>query len=151
MEIKNRLTSDLNRALKAGDALKTSVLRMLNAAIHNKEIEKRSRQGDSELTEDETIQILFTEAKKRREASLIFQEGGRNDLKDKELRELEIIQFYLPEQLNASEIEKRAAEILKHSASKDFGSAMKAVMSEFRGKADAKLVSEIVKKLVSGS
>lgn len=146
-KLAERLSSDLKDALKAGDGFKTGVLRLLVSAIKNKEIERGSKSGES-LADEDVIQILATEAKKRREASELFAQGGRADLAEQEQRELEVIQIYLPKLLSAEEAEKNIKKIIDASRDKQFGPVMKAVMAELKGKADAKAVTEIVKKLL---
>jgi uncharacterized protein YqeY len=147
--IKDRLNDDLKKSLKGGDQKRVGVLRLLNTAIHNKEIEKYAKSKSEVLTDEEILQVLAGEAKKRRESIEIFLSGGRQDLADKEKAELMVIQEYLPKQLSWEETEKAVADILKKSGLRDFGLAMKEVMKELKGKADAKIISELVKKLLS--
>jgi len=146
MGLKEQLKNDLKTALKSGEQFRTGILRLVLAALHNKEIEKHSRSSSDVLTEEEIIQVLTSEAKKRKESIDIFRKGERPDLADKEAQELLVIQNYLPEQLSNAEAEKAVHEILKRTGVKDFGQAMKAVMKELRGKADAKTVGDLVKK-----
>lgn len=147
MLLKNRLLEDLKNAMKAGDQNRVGVLRFLNSAIHNKEIEKRSKSGASELTEEEILAVVMSEAKKRRESIEIFRKGSRSDLAEKEEQELSIIQSYLPKQLGLEEIEKEIDVILQKNPNlSNFGLAMKEVMKFLKGKADAAVVSEILKK-----
>lgn len=150
--LKEKIFSDLKEALKAGDNFRTGVLRMIIAVFKNKEIEKRGGGKPAELTEEEVIEILIREAKKRKEAADIYLKGGREDLSKKEIKEIELIKKYLPEQLNEQEIEKivkEAIERINAKNQKDFGKAMAEAMKELKGKADAKLTSEIVKKLLN--
>lgn len=146
MNLKEKISENLKVALKSGDQFRVGVLRLLSSALHNKEIEKHARSASDVLTDEEIIQVLTSEAKKRKEASEIFRKGERLDLAEKEEQELLIIQNYLPIQLTPAETEKAVDEILKKTAAKDFGGAMKAVMQELRGKADAKLIGDLVKK-----
>ena len=149
MSFKSRLQDDLKNAMKAGDSERVGLLRLLTSAIRNKEIEKRTKEkatADVELTDDEVLQSLQTEAKKRKESIDIFIKGGRQDLADKEQKELILIQVYLPKQMSVEETEKSVEEIIKKSGGADFSSVMKVVMQELRGKVDAKMVSELVKK-----
>ena len=148
-----KLTSDLKDAMKSGDGFKVGVLRMLASAFHNKEIEKKGKKLDPILSEEEAIEILFRETKKRKEAMEIFTKAGRNDLAEKELKELEIIKKYLPEQLGEEEIEKNikaAIEKIGANNIKDFGKVMAEAMKELKGRADASLVSGILKKQLNG-
>lgn len=148
MALQQKLNEDLKTALKAGDQFRVDVLRLLVASIHNQEIAKKTKTGTSELTDEEVLTVISSEAKKRRESIEVFRKGNRNDLAEKEEKELAVIQSYLPRQMEAGEIEQTVKAILEQSDAKDFGSAMKAVMAELKGKADAKIVSEAVKKLL---
>lgn len=148
MSLAEQLKEDLKKAMKAGDSERVGVLRLLTNAVHNKEIEKQSRGKGGTMTQEEMIQVLMSEAKKRKEAIEVFTKGGRGDLAQKEKLEMEIIQNYLPKQMDAAEVEKIVAELLKKSGAADFSSAMKEAMKELKGKADAGVVSEVVKKLV---
>ena len=150
MFLKEQIVSDLKVALKSGAQFKTGVLRLLIAALHNREIDKHSKGLGDALIDEEALQVLASEAKKRKESIEIFSKGERPDLAAKEEQELEIIKNYLPKQLNSEEVEKAVEEIIDRSGAKDFGQAMKAVMQELRGKADAQGVSELVKKKLGG-
>jgi len=92
--IKEKINQDLKSAMKKGDKLKVSVLRMLNSDIHNKEIEKKEKLNDQEVQE-----VIFSEIKKRKESIEQFKKGNRDDLAEKEQKELKILKQYLPEQL----------------------------------------------------
>lgn len=145
MFLKDQINSDLKSAMKARDQLRVGTLRLLLTAIHNREIEKRTKAGDEKLSDDEVREVLSREAKKRREAIDVYTKGGRQDLAEKENQESEIIQQYLPKQLSREETEKIVEQILSRTSAKEFGLAMKEIMKELKGKADAALVSEIVK------
>lgn len=150
--LKEKISSDLKESLKAGDSFRSGVLRMIISAFQNKEIEKRSGGKPAELTEEEAMEILIREAKKRKEATEIYSKGGRDDLSQKEIQEIELIKKYLPEQLSEQEIEKIVKATIEKIGAKDvkeFGRIMAEAMKELKGKADAKLTSEIVKKLLS--
>ncbi len=135
--------------MKAGNSEKAGVLRMLVAAVKNKEIEKRGKGGEPILTNDEIVDVLSREAKKRRESIEVYKQGGREELAQKESAELAIIQQYLPEQLSEQEIEKIIDEAIAKTGANsigDLGKVMGEVTKQIRGKADGKLVSEIVKR-----
>ncbi|MEK7568343.1 MAG: GatB/YqeY domain-containing protein [Patescibacteria group bacterium] len=147
-----KIKEDLKNALKSGDDFTVGVLRFILSSVHNKEIEKRSGGGEPALSEEETIDVFMKEVKKRKEAAEIFLKGGRDDLASKELKESEIIQKYLPEQLSEEEVVKIAATAVERVGAKDvkdFGRVMAEAMKELKGRADAKTVSEAVKKLLS--
>lgn len=146
MALIERLGNDLKEALKSGAALKVSTLRMALAAVHNREIEKRSKSKEA-LSDEEVIDVLRKEVKKRKEAIEIFGGAGREDLKEKETGELEILQVYLPSELNNKELEEIIGKILS-SGEKEFGKVMKEAMKAVHGRAEAKRVSEIVKKII---
>lgn len=145
--LKQKLLADLKDAMKSGDQNKVAVLRLLSSAIQNKEIELRPKSKDSALTDEVTLAVFTSEAKKRKEAIEVFKKGGRDDLAKKEQAELVIIQSYLPEQLSRDQIEKEVEQVLKNNPTlNNFGLAMKEVMKVLRGKADGASVTEILKK-----
>lgn len=148
MDLKEKLSSDVVQALKNKDALSLETLRFLLASIHNREIEKRTKSGSDALIDEEVLEVLVKEAKKRKEAAALYERGGRDDLVQKELAELKIIQKYLPAELGEEEILKIVREIIGKSdaAQKDFGKTMGEIMKVLKGKVDAARVSEIVKK-----
>ncbi len=144
----SKITDDLKIAMKSGNNFEVGVLRMTIAALHNKEIEKKGKGLEAVLSDDEVIEVLTREAKKRKEAAELYVKGNRNDLAEKETKELEIIKKYLPEQMNQEEIEKIVkAAIISTGAKeiKEFGKVMAEAMKDLKGRADASLVSEIVK------
>ncbi len=148
MSLAEILSDDLKKALKAGQKDVLSVIRMIKAAVKNKEIEK----GDA-LSDEEIHGVLMTLAKQRKDSIEQFSKGGRQDLAEIEARELSIIQSYLPKQISKEEVE----EIIKNTVTesnangpKDMGKVMKAVMAKVKGRADGRLVSELVKETLSG-
>ncbi len=143
---KEKLSGDLKESMKAGDSTKVGTLRMVLSAIQNRAIEKKAKSKEY-LTDDEITDVLRKEAKKRKEAIEIYSKASRDDLKNKEVSELNIIQSYLPPELGEADIEKIAKEAIKAGA-KDFGGVMKAVMKESKGRADSGLASAIIKKLL---
>jgi len=145
--LKEKLFDDLKLAMKSADQETVGVLRILLTAIKNKEIEKKTKNGgDGQLTDEEVIQVLMSDAKKHKESIEIFIKGDRKDLADKEEKELAIIQKYLPKQLSEAEIEQIIDKVLREISAKDFGSVMKEVMRELKGKADGKIVSSIIQR-----
>ncbi len=163
--LKTRIQKDLNFAIKEKRELERTTLRMLNAAILNKEKEKRAKLSKeeedlkeqeliekSQLDDEETMEIISSEAKKRKEAILAFEKGERTELAEKEKKELEILQKYLPEQMPEQEIKKLSQEAINKvgaSESKDTGKVMAELMPKVKGKADGKIVSQIVRELLS--
>lgn len=152
MSLKERLNDDLKIAMKAGESFIVDNLRMLLSSLHNKEIEKKGKGGDSALSDEEIIEVLSREAKKCKEAAEIFNNAGRQELGKKELKELELVKKYLPEQVGAKEIEKivkAAVEKTGAKTVKEFGKVMAEAMKELKGKADASAVSETAKKFLA--
>ena len=146
--MRQKISNDLKESLKSGDSFLTGVLRMIVAAFKNKEIEKKGKGENPELTESEIIDILSREAKKRKDAADAYVSGGRSELAQQELRELDIIKKYLPAQLNTEEIEKivdKAIKIIDVKSQSDFGKVIGESMKELKGKADASEVSAIIK------
>lgn len=149
MSLHQKISDNLKTAMKAGQEFEVSVFRFLLASLHNKEIEKKGKGLEPALSDDEVIEVLNREAKKRKEAAELYAKGNRNDLAEKETKELEIIKKYLPEQLGEEEIEKIVKAAIEKTGAKevrDFGKVMAEAMKELKGKADASVVSEIIKK-----
>jgi uncharacterized protein len=145
MSLKDKINDDLKSALKAGDSFTTGVLRLITAAIGNKEIDKRAS-GKESLTDEEIQVIVASEAKKRKESITAFKSGGRNDLAEKEEKELSLINAYLPKQMGEDEVRGIIEKIFSNKKPENIGEAMKAVMPELKGKADGSLISKIVKE-----
>jgi hypothetical protein len=146
MSLQQRLDDDLKGAIKSSDKLKTSVLRMLKAAVKYKQIEK-----NRELSEEEIISVISTLSKQRRESIDLFSKGGREDLADKEKQELSIIQSYLPDQINPEELDRLIIEAIQESSAegvKDIGQVMRLLMPRVKGSADGKVVNQRVKELL---
>lgn len=144
MSIKDRLSAELKEAMKAKDAAKVSTIRMVLSAAKYKEIE-----AGKPLDDDGMVSVLSTAAKQRREAIEQYVKGGREDLADKETAELAVIESYLPEQMSAEDVEalvKKAISDTGAAGPKDMGKVMKQLMPAVKGKADGKLVNELVKK-----
>lgn len=145
--IYEKINSELKEALKAKDEKKSGLLRMIISVLRNKEIEKKGAGKDPVLTEDEVLDLVKREAKKRKEAITLYEQGGRADLADIEKAELELIQVYLPAELSREEIEKVVLEI-KNSGVTEFNVLIKEAMARLKGQADGKLVSEVVRSVL---
>lgn len=164
MVLKGNIREDLKEAVKNREELKSSVLRLLLAAIFNKEKEKRYKlskekpelsgeelEEESQLNDEEVIDVISSEAKKRKESIVEFGKGKRMDLVEKEKKELEILEKYLPEQMSEEEIKKLVKEAIEKTGAKemkDMGKVMAELMPKVKGKADGSLVSRIVKDLL---
>jgi len=151
MDIQQRLLTEMKESMKSGDAERLSVIRMLRSAIKNKEIEKRpglsAGQGAS-LTEEEVLQVVSSAVKQRKEAISLFIQGERNDLADKEKKELTILESFLPPALSDAELKDIIKDALSTSGAttlKQMGEVMKLLIPKIAGKADGKQVSDMVR------
>ena len=148
MAVKEQLDVELKQAMRDKDALKLSVVRMLKSAIKYREIELMKP-----LDEAGVLAVVSSEIKRRRDSVEQYKAGNRMDLADKEDAEITILQAWLPAQLGVEEIQKLVeAAVQKANAQgpKDMGAVMKLLMPETQGKADGKVVSELVKARLSG-
>jgi uncharacterized protein YqeY len=147
VSLREKISSDLKNALRDKKALDLSVLRMLQSAIKNKEIEKRK--SDAGLNDEEVLEVVTSEIKKRKEAIEEYTKGQRQDLVDKEKAELEVLMNYMPRQMGEVEIREEAKKAIGEVGVKtpqDMGKVMKILMSRMKGKADGALVNRIVKE-----
>lgn len=148
MPLKERIEEDFKQAVRQKEALRLSCLRMIKAAVKNKEIDNRGP-----LDEAQTVAILQTLAKQRRESIEQFKKGGRDDLAEKETAELAFIENYLPQQMSEEELGKIIDEIVQQTGAqgpKEMGKVMKLVIPKAGGRADGKLISELVKRKLGG-
>jgi uncharacterized protein YqeY len=149
VELKARLAEDYRAALRSGDKLKVSVIRLLTALIKNREVEKRGP-----LTDAEVMQAISSSCKQRQDSIEQYRQGGRQDLVDKETAELHILQSYMPQPFTAEELEElvRAAIQEAQAASpKEMGKVMTLLMPKVTGRADGKVVSALVREMLSKS
>ena len=149
MELKAQLSEDLKSALRSGDKLRTSVIRLLTALIKNREVEKRGP-----LTDAEAIQAVSASCKQRQEAIEQYRQGGRQDLVDKETAELAILQTYLPAALSPDELQtlvRDAIQDAQASSPREMGRVMALLMPKVTGRADGKVVSTLVREMLSKS
>jgi uncharacterized protein YqeY len=147
MSIFERINSDLVSAMKAGDKERVTAIRGLKSAIKYRQIDK----GD-DLTDDDVIAVVSSVAKRHRDSIEQYEKGGRADLVDEEKAQLEIALAYLPEQLGPEDIEKEVDQIVSElgaSGPSDIGNVMKGIMPKLKGRADGKLVKEIVSRRLS--
>lgn len=148
MEIESRIQSDLKEAIKGGDSFTKDVLRLIVSEMKNKIINDRKEV----LSEDDVLAVLKKNIKSRKDSIEQFVKGGREDLAERERKEVMLLEKYMPEQMS----EEQIAEIVKSvvsgmdpAESKNFGLVMKKVMSELNGQADGSLVGAIVKKTLT--
>lgn len=147
MNLREKISSDLKNALRDRKAIALSVLRMLQSSIKNKEIEKKK--GDAGLTDEEVVEVIISEIKKRKEAIEGYMKGQRQDLVDKENAELAVLMSYMPRQMGEAEIREEAKRAIDEAGAKipqDMGKVMKILMPRMKGKADGALVNKIVKE-----
>ena len=150
MSLKDQIISDMTAAMKAQDAARTSTLRMVKAAIMNRE-----KDGGGELTDEDIQKLLRTQVKQRRDSVEQYEKANRPDLADKEQAEIGIIEAYLPQSASQEEIDQAVVAAIAEtgaSSMKDMGGVMKAAMAKLAGKsADGKMVSETVKAKLAAS
>ena len=145
MGLTERINDDLKTAMKSGDKTRLETLRMLRAQI----IEFEKSGSNREMANDDAMKILLSAVKKREESLEMYEKASRQDLVEKESKEISIIQEYLPKQMNREEAEVIIGKIVAEtgaSSSKDIGKVMPVVMKELKGKIDGKVINEIVKQ-----
>lgn len=148
MTLKERLNEDMKAAMKAREAGKErlGVIRLARAAIKNVEIDR-----GHELSDEEVLEVLAREVKQRRDAIIEYQKAGRPDTVAMLEREIAIVLEYMPRQMTADEIRALAAEVIAQTGAKDakdIGKVMAGLMPKVKGKADGKLVNQIVRELL---
>lgn len=163
--LKEKLGNDFKQALKRKEEIKVSVLRMLKAEILNREQEKRyslvkektdlnnkELEEQSSLGDKEILEVIFSKIKMARGAIIEFEKGKRDDLVEKEKKEIEILKKYLPEQLSEKKIREIGKKAVKKTGAKnlqDMGKVMAMVMPEIKGRAEGAQVSKIIRELLS--
>ncbi|KKP31008.1 MAG: hypothetical protein A2312_00515 [Candidatus Staskawiczbacteria bacterium RIFOXYB2_FULL_32_9] len=171
--LKENIQSDMKNAMKSSHTFELGVLRMVLASFQAKEKEKRYKMSKdpvislaqdgqeiteqelikaSELSEAEAIDVLSSEVKKRKDAILLYEKGGRPELAENEKKEIEVLQKYLPAQLSQDEIKKLVVESIASTGAKeikDMGKIMANLNPKIKGKADGGQVSKIVKELLA--
>jgi len=149
MTLGEKIIADLTASMKAQDAPRTSTLRMVKAAMMNKQIEKGGQLDDEEIS-----RLLRSLMKQRRDSIEQYEKAGRQELVDKESAEIQVIEGYLPQAASREEIEAVVADAIASSGAssmKDMGKVMKTVQADLAGKnADGRIVSEIVKSKLGG-
>ena len=171
MSLKDQLMQDLKEAMKAGDETRKSTIRLLRAAVGSAEIDKRAAFIESQqakgvdpesltlddaqfaLNDEEVLAVFQKQAKQRRDSIAEYQKAGRDDLVAAEQAELTIVESYLPAQMTRDEVEaavRQAADELGVSDMSGMGPLMKHLMAELKGQADGRLVSQVVREVLSG-
>ncbi|MCK9273769.1 MAG: GatB/YqeY domain-containing protein [Syntrophales bacterium] len=147
MNIDQKLDAEMKEAAKARDRVKLSTIRLMKTAIHNKEIDLKKK-----LNEQELLQVFSSMVKQRNDSIEQFDKGNRPELADVERREIEIIKRFMPEEMTETELQDeigKAIEKVGASGMRDMGNVMKELMPVITGKADGKVVSEMVRKKLS--
>ncbi len=153
----DRLHADMIAAMKAREKAKLQVLRMLNAAIKDATIAKRTKPergaGQASLSDDEVLKLLMGYAKKREEAKREAEKANRPDLAEKEAFELEVVKSYLPQALSEEELVRLVEEVIEEiqaTSMKDMGAVMKACQARAGGRADGSRISAVVRTRLGG-
>lgn len=159
--LKEKIKADFKEAFKAKEEIRLSVLKMVNAAIGNAEIEKRAKiiKGGGEATEaavalndEEVLQVISREIKKRKDSIEMYGKANRPELAERENKEAEVLVTYMPAQISEAEIRnlvKKAVEQSGAKSDKEIGKVMAVLMPQIKGKANGALVNKIVKELLS--
>jgi len=151
MTVIERVDSDLKEAMRAKDATRLGVLRMLKSALKYAAIAKSG--AEAELNDAEAAQVIRKQAKQRQDSIESFEKGGRAELAEKEREELSILNAYLPQQMNADELEKVVRETIVEvgaTSKAQMGAVMKALQAKVAGRVDGKTLSAEVQKQLSG-
>ena len=147
MGLEERLVEEMKQAMKSNDKLRLSTIRMIRSAVKNKEIEQRSQ-----LTDEGITKVIQGLVRKGEESVEQFRVGGRMDLVEKEEKEIEILKSFLPLPFSREEILRaidQSIEETQASSLKDLGKVMKSVIPKLGGKADGKLINQLVKERLS--
>ena len=162
MNIKDKLQSEVKEALKSGNSHKRTLLGMVLSSIKNRELEKRGKiiktepdmakdeaEEQSKLNDEEVIEVLSSEIKKRKDAMDQFEKGGRPELAEGERKEAEMLMVYMPEQMSEDEIRTEVKKTIEETGAKDvkeMGKVIGAIMAKIKGKADGQTVNRLVKE-----
>ncbi|MFB3925479.1 MAG: GatB/YqeY domain-containing protein [Syntrophales bacterium] len=147
MNLKEKIDSEMVQAAKAKDRLRLSAIRMIKTAVHNKEIDLKRPMTDTDI-----VQVLASLVKQRNDSIEQFKQGGRQDLVEKEEAELRVVRGFMPEEMSREEVEAEIKKVIHEigaASIKDMGKVMKAVMPRVTGRADGKMVSDMVKSMLS--
>jgi hypothetical protein len=150
--IREKLTASLKDAMRAKNELATTTIRMINAAIKQKDIDLARPRGDQQISEEEVLNLLQSLIKSRRESIELYKQGQRQDLVDKEAAEIALIEHFLPKQLSEEETVSAVRALVASSGAssvKDMGKVMAALKSNYAGRLDMTKASAIVKRVIS--
>ena len=152
MPLKDQLSEDLKAAMRAKDETRMNAIRMLKAAITNFEIARtdaKSKDFDKPITENDRLGVVEKQIKQRRESIEMYNQGNRPELAAKEAAEIAVLEVYLPKQLTRDEIKTEVQTIITQLSTKEFPKVMREAAARLKGRADGKLVNEIVKEMTS--
>jgi uncharacterized protein YqeY len=151
--LRDSISSELKNAMKSKNTTKTATLRLILAAIKDRDIAVRSDGNPSGIGDEEVMKVLETMIKQRRESILMYEKGGRPELADREASEIEIIQSFLPEQMLESEVNAAIEALIRESGAsslKDMGPLMAALRQRYAGRMDFGQASAFLKTALSG-
>ena len=152
MSLRNEINSAMKEAMKEKAQLRLSTLRLINAAIKDRDIAARAEGVEEGVDESEIIAILGKMTRQRQESAKTYEEAGRLDLSERELSEIQVIEYFLPRQLNGDEIEIEVTKVIDEqgaSSIRDMGRVMACLKERFTGQMDFGSVGPIVKKKLS--
>ncbi|MDB4841838.1 GatB/YqeY domain-containing protein [Planktomarina sp.] len=152
MSLRDRLSVSLKDAMKAKDAIRLMTLRLINAAIKDRDIDARSEGADAGVSDDDLLAILSKMVKQRQESARAYEEGGRLELAEKERAEIVIVEEFLPRQLSAQEVEQAIADAITASGAssiRDMGKVMGVLKAKYTGQLDFGKVGGMVKAQLS--
>ncbi len=150
MPLKNQLDADLKDAMRAKDENRMSAIRMLKAAISNFELARsdpKSPDRDKPIVEADLLGVVEKQIKQRRESIEMYQKGNRPELAAKEQAEIKVLEAYMPKQLSRDEISKEVQGIIAALGTKEFPKVMREAATKLKGRADGKMVNEVVREL----
>lgn len=142
MSLKTTLLSDMKEAMKAKDKIRLNTIRGLHSEIRNQEIDLKK-----DLEDEAIITLIASQIKKRKESISLFEQGNRSDLSEIEQKEIDILKVYMPEQVSEDTLRNRVQEVIKELGVQnqgDMGRVMKVLVPEFKGKADNKMIKDLV-------
>jgi uncharacterized protein len=148
-DLKARLSGEMKEALKAGEKVRLSALRLLSASVKNREVELRR-----DVTEEEFLEVVAREVKRRKEAAEAYEQAGREDLLDRERQEQAALETYLPAGLSDQEVEALVEEAIASTGASgpgDLGKVMSHVMAKARGRVDGATVNALVRSRLGGA
>lgn len=146
MSLKDKLFDDLKQALRQGDETRKAAIRMVRAAVTNAEIDKQR-----ELNDQEVQALISKEIKQRQEAIELYKQGKRQDLVDEEAAQIQALVGYLPQQMTQADIEATARQVIAElgaTGPAQMGQVMRVLVDQLKGKADGKLINQVVKNLL---